>query len=48
MRKIELEHLLENAVARAISVKAPHANLKASRQTKKAATVHPRHIRHAA
>lgn len=47
MRKIELDHLLENAVAKAIGVKLPHANHKVSRPAKKASTSQ-RHIRHAA
>ena len=46
MRNIDLDHLLENAVARAIGVKPPHANLK---RTPKRRAVAPRHpVRHAA
>jgi hypothetical protein len=47
MRKLELDHLLENAVARAIGVKPPHANLKANRPVRKSPQPH-RPVRHAA
>jgi hypothetical protein len=47
MRKIELEHLLENAVAKAIGVKPPHDRIRTNRPVKKAASQH-RPVRHAA
>jgi hypothetical protein len=47
MRKLELDHLLENAVAKAIGVKPPHAHLKLSRPVRKTSQVH-RPVRHAA
>jgi len=39
MRKIELDHLLENAVAKGLGLKPPHA-IKHSRSLKKAAHAH--------
>lgn len=39
MRKIELDHLLENAVAKGLGLKAPHV-IKASRSLKKSAHAH--------
>ena len=48
MRKIELDHLLENVVAKAIGVKPPHAHVRANRPVRKAAAHHSRAARHAA
>jgi len=47
MRRIELDHLLENAVAKAIGQKPPHAGVKINRPARKTANAH-RPIRHAA
>ncbi len=46
MRKTDLDHLLENAVARALGVKLPHGNLKRSSTKRSVAVRHP--VRHAA
>lgn len=46
MRRIELDHLLENAVARAIGVRPPHGNLK--RPPRKRVVSHRHLVRHAA
>jgi hypothetical protein len=47
MRKIDLDHILENAVARAIGVKPPHGSLKRT-PPRKRVTSHRHLVRHAA
>jgi len=48
MRKIDLDHLLENAVAKAIGVTPPHDPVRANRPVRRAAAHHHRPARRAA